>query len=155
MHRLILGLWGPLDPRAVIVMIRAYIDETDSHRDPEAPLILFGYGARYARLGGFDKAWGKALSKGPVPYCHAREILESDGPFSGWTNHKKVHFTNRLDRIIQRHFDFGFSTCLYREDFEFYRSGGRELNTILDSDYGVSFRVILGFMQNFVPKIFP
>jgi len=136
------------------MLIRAYIDESSTHRDPNSPLILFGYGIRYGRLGAFESAWRKAIAKGPVEYAHAKELLDSDGPFEGWPQQKKFHFAKRLDKLVHKHFEFGFCTVLARDDFLQYRKD-KELNTMLDSDYGVSFRTCLSFLNLAVPALIP
>jgi hypothetical protein len=60
-----------------------------------------------------------------------------------------------IDKAMTKHIKFGFSTVLWQRDFAAYRDATKSgLNSLLYSDYGVSFRVILSFIHSHMTKIY-
>lgn len=149
------GIHGNVSPGVILVILRACIDECSSHKDPDSPLLLFGNVSRLRKWSKFDKVWGQVLRKERVPYFHAKELMDSDGPFKGWSGDRKYNFCVELEQIIRDNIDFSFCTVLQRKDFLEYRNGSKELNSILDSDFGVSFKFGLHFMQMAIPHLLP
>ncbi len=136
-----------------MVMIRAYVDECSTHEDPNSPLLVYASVSPYRLWLELDKPWAKALKRDDVPYAHAKELVHREGPFAGWDLDRQLKFANRLDKLTRRYVSFCCCTVLKRSDFLEYRSKGKGLNTLLDSDYGVSMRVCFSFLQFAVPVL--
>lgn len=114
-------------------------------------MILCGSVARIPQWSKFDKGWGKNLKKANMPVFHAKE-------FTSCPDHLKPEraaLGNRLTTLVQKNVEFAFCTILQTQDFAWYRNGGQRLNTLLDSDYGLSFRFALSFLHRAIPKIIP
>jgi hypothetical protein len=151
---LFLGPYGRLLEEISVVIVRACIDESSTHGDPKSPLLLYACVSRLSYWERFDKAWRKTLKQDSVSYVHAKDLLNTNGEFKGWKINRKVAFSQKLDNIIRKRIEFCFCTVLHKKDFEDYRKH-IELNTLLESDYGVSFRLLLSFLLVAVPQIVP
>lgn len=136
--------------------IRAYIDESGTHGNPAEPVILSGCISTSGKWDRFDRAWGKMLKRHGLPYVHATELQGRRGAVSHLNSHQLGELVNEIDRAIFRYVSVGFSTILLPDDFAYYRdTTGSGLNSILDSAYGVSFRIALSFLHAHGPSIFP
>jgi hypothetical protein len=135
---------------------RAYIDESGTHGDPVEPVILSGCISTASKWDRFDRAWGEMLKRHGLPYVHATELQGRRGAASHLNSRLLAELVGEIDRAIFRYVSVGFSTILLPDDFAHYRdSTGSGLNSILDSAYGVSFRIALSFLHAHAPSIFP
>jgi len=146
--RAIYDLYGRLPRDAFTMIYRVCIDETSSHREPGTPLLLSGAVASVPNWDRFNVKWRRMLKKLGVSYMRAHELVRCKGEFDGASVEEQLAAGFAADAIIGQHVRFGFSTVLWPHDFATYRDDtGSGLNSILDSDFGVSFRVALSFLQ--------
>ena len=149
------GLYGDLAGNIVVVIVRACIDECSTHKnEPDAPMLLCGTVARVPRWQIFDRDWRKTLKKEGLSHLHTKDLISQSGEFDGWELGRCAALVDRCIKHINRSVDFSFCTILYKADFKSYRRH-KDLNTILESDYGVSFRLAISFLQVAVPQLIP
>jgi hypothetical protein len=157
-NRSLSGLYGHL-PRGtlVVTVLRIFIDESSSHDDPNQPLMLTGCVSTPMRWSRFEKRWRAALEEndlGHVRYVRWYELQRGEGEFKNTTITQRINATKALDECVFANVRFGFCTVLKTEDFQTYRDArGTSLSSRLDSDYGVSFRVAMGFMHSVLPMV--
>jgi hypothetical protein len=137
------------------VIIRVCIDETYSHENrEEAPLMVSGCVSSILKWELLDRRWAQLLRAYGLKRMHLDEILNRRGEFGRIPPAKLVEVVEKFEKAIFANVKFGFSTVLYRSDFDRFRdSKGTNLHTVLDSEYGVSIRVCYGFLDSFVPGL--
>lgn len=146
--RTLRGLYGSRVRDAYIVIVRARIDETGTHGDPQSPVILSAVVASYLNWDRFDRKWTRLMKRAGVRYIRAKEIIGGSGAFQGVSREKRARAAESIDDAMNTHLKFGVVTVLWPADFAAYRDPtGSGLNSLLYSDYGVSFRVILSFLH--------
>ena len=146
--RVLYGFYGRLPRNAFIMIYRVCIDETSSHRERGTPLLLSGAVASVSNWERFNVKWHRMLNSLGVSYMRAHELVRCKGEFDGASVEEQLAAGSAADAIIRQHVRFGFSTVLWPQEFATYRDDtGSGLNSILDSDFGVSFRVALSFLQ--------
>jgi hypothetical protein len=80
--------------------------------------------------------------------------MHQDGQCADMDAQKRVAIIEAAEKCIFAHIKFGFCTVLHQSDFENYKNtNSRALNSMLDSDYGVSFRITMGFLHSVLPMI--
>jgi hypothetical protein len=85
-----------------------------------------------------------------VPGFHAVDLFKRTRQFSGWSAATANAFAAKLDGIISRHLELGFSVILRADDYvAVYREGERP-RTPQDSKYGVCFRACLAFLPSYI-----
>jgi hypothetical protein len=143
--KLFLGLYGHLPKETLVVIIpdiRAYVDETATHRSPTDPIILTCVASTLLKWHMFDRKWAALTKRAGVKHIHAHD-------FNNIPADKRLDAANSVDRAISDYVTFGLHTVLRPEDFAAYRdAGGSNLHTLLDSDYGLSFRFVLSFLHS-------
>jgi hypothetical protein len=141
---LILGLYGRLPKETVVVIvpdIRAYVDETATHGNPDDPIILSCVASTLLKWQLFDRKWKALTKRAGVKHIHAHDFSDID-------LQRRMDAALSVDRAIHDYVTFGVHTVLWPTDFAAYREAkGSNLHTLLDSDYGLSFRFILSFMH--------
>jgi len=63
------------------MILRVFIDETSSHGDAAAPLMLSGCVSSMLRWSRFDKKWQSILKKNGLRYIRHHDILHGRGEF--------------------------------------------------------------------------
>lgn len=141
---LILGLYGHLPKETIVVSIpdiRAYVDEAATHGNPADPIILTCVASTLLKWRLFDRKWAALTRRAGVKRIHAHDF--SDIPVE-----KRLDAAKSVDRAIHDYVTFGVHTILWPKDFAAYReAAGSNLHTLLDSDYGLSFRFVLSFLH--------
>jgi hypothetical protein len=153
--RLLVGLYGRLPRGAFVVIFRVFMDETSSHDDPNEPLMLTGCVSTPLRWSRLEKRWQQILrDNGGARYVRWYELQHGTGQFTNTTVEQRIKVVEELDACVFANIRFGFCTVLEREAFRTYKDAkGTSLSSMLDSDYGVSFRVAMGFLQSVLPMI--
>jgi hypothetical protein len=118
-------------------------------------MIVSGCVASFLNWERFDTKWRKLLNRADVTYIRAHELIKGKGEFNGVGTPVRVKAAKDIDKAMTKHIKFGFSTVLWQRDFAAYRDATKSgLNSLLYSDYGVSFRVILSFIHSHMTKIY-
>ena len=136
--------------------VRVCIDESYTPASPDKPLILSGCVSSVLKWDRFDSAWKGILRRYDLPYIHAEELVGNRGRFKRLSARHKQELAKAIDHTMTRHLTAGFSSILLPEDFEAYKkTGNSNLSNLLDSSYGVSFRVCISFLHSHVASLFP
>lgn len=129
-------------PGTIFVIVNVYIDESGTHGAPH--MIMAGYAAKLGAWNRFDEKWNKHLRRFGVPYFHARELNNLNGPYKGWRNEDIAPFAQKSAVIADAHAMFGFTVRLDGKDFrECYQEGKKPKKLALDSMWGLCFRASL------------
>ena len=152
----LLCLYGLLPRETVVVTVRptlrVFIDETSSHDDPSQPLMLTGCVSTLPKWDRLDRKWRTMLAEKGLDHLHWYDLLHGEGKLAGSKVEDRIHLVEQAEGYIFKYVTFGFCTVLSAADFATYRDAkGTSLTSLLDSDYGVSFRVAMGFMHSVLP----
>jgi len=143
-RELFLGLYGRLPKETLfvtVVNVRAFVDESATHNCPTDPMILTCVASTILRWQRFDKKWAALTKRAGVKHIHAHDFDDIPGE-------RRLRVAEDIDKAIDQYMTFGFHTILWPRDFAAYRdSAGSNLHTLLDSDYGLSFRFVLSFLH--------
>lgn len=136
------------------MILRVFIDETSSHDDPSQPLMLTGCVSTPLKWDRLDRKWRKLLAENGLDHLHWYGLLHGEGKLAGSKVEDRIRLVEQAESYIFKYVTFGFYTVLRAEDFAAYRNAeGSLLTSMLDSDYGVSFRVAMGFMHSVLPMV--
>ena len=141
-------------------VLRVYIDESGSHntRGQGEPLIVTGCVSTPLDWERLDRQWHALLRKYHLSYMNFDDLcnLRQDD-FKGRSATEQQEIFKDFGTAAHVHTWFGFNTILYDKDFKRFKGPtkgvGSDLSKLLDSDYGVSIRVIYAFLHTWVPKI--
>lgn len=143
------------DPEALFVKFTAYIDESGTHAD--APVtVMAGHIAKVGRWQAFDRDWQKMLKREGITHTHAKDIVQGNKEFRGWSTDRREALIQRASKIIRKHTIVGFVASFSNDDYEkHYVAGERTRKFPLDTKYGLCFRLCLQFLYSRLPEIFP
>jgi hypothetical protein len=116
-------------------------------------MLLSGCIATPEKWDRFERQWYGMLRSWHLPLIHAKDLCKHSGIFKRFNWEERVQIAEAIDRAVFENIRCGFSTVLLPQDFAEYREH-RALNSILDSDYGVSFRIALSFLHAHVSSIY-
>jgi len=156
---LYLGSYGRLPQGSMMVTLRVCIDETTAHKSRKRgqPMIVTGCVSTPLDWERFDRKWHALLKNHNLSYMNFDDLCNCRGEFKSRGRPQQQQIFQDFGTAAHIHTWFGFNSTLLNEDFERFKGPtkglGSDLSKILDSDYGVSLRVIYGFLHVWVPKI--
>ena len=107
----------------------------------------------------FDKAWKGMLRKEKLEYIHAIDLFHAKTPYTrenGWSFIKRQKLARLIDKIINRDVSYGVCLVLNRDDFNWFKNTpDKNFNNMLESDYGLAFRMCLSWLNAFIPVLYP
>ncbi len=140
---------GRLRADAVMLIIKAHLDESDSHKEAPA-LYLGGYVASALRWTDLDKSWRKMLRKRELNCYHTVDHFSRSGEFRGRSEEWESKLTQRIQELTNRPL-FGIAAEVNRADFaEHYVGQTRPKKPRLDTEYGLAFRTVMSFLPAYV-----
>jgi hypothetical protein len=151
---LALALFHKWVPSRIFMIITVYMDESGTHAG--APnMIVGGYVARLGQCYDLEKKFGMLLIRNGLTYHHTKEFIQRTGEYKGWSHDKQEKFIKEASKIIRKNTLCGFTVTLKHEDYrDFYLSNTRPKKFLLDSKYGLCFRILLSFLPTMVQKSF-
>jgi hypothetical protein len=139
---------------ALIVIIRAFVDESATHGDAADPLLLSCVVSTVQKWRVFDRKWGVVLKNAGVTHIRAHDLIDGSGEFQGIDQATRAEAAVGIDEAMTECLSFGLNTVLWPKDFAAYRdTKGTNLHTLLSSDYGLSFRILLSFLHVHTEKL--
>ena len=129
-------------PNWVMVMLRAYFDDSGEEMDPQHKACsLFGYAADGTKWPAFETAWQAALDKAGMPYFHMKEFAHHCGPFAPFRDNEPARrlFIQDLGAAIGSADLQGFGSIIRLADLrKFNQERGLKIN-----DYALNLYVSL------------
>ncbi len=134
------------DPEALFVILTAYLDESGTHQGSPI-MVMGGWVATADCWNEIDLAWNSILARDGLSHIHATKLVNGNGEFRGWSEDRRLALIDELTEIVYPAALFGACTALNRDDFRHhYIAGSRPRKIQLDTEYGLSFRLILNFV---------
>lgn len=129
-------------PNWVMVMLRAYFDDSGEEMDPQHKACsLFGYATDGTKWPIFEMAWQAALDNAGMPYFHMKEFAHFNGPFAPFRDDEKarIKFVQDLGAAIGSAGLQGFGSTIRLADLQkFNKERGYQIN-----DYALNLYVSL------------
>jgi len=128
------------DLKGDVLIGRLYIDDSKDHKQ-QSVFILAGFHSPVKKWEKFDKAWSRALSKGPISieYFKSTEAASMRGQFArsrGWSRQLIDDKINGLTKIIKKYCETCFYVHVDPKDFKEH-VGSQALfggNTLFDKE---------------------
>lgn len=119
-------------PNWVMVMLRAYFDDSGEEMDPQHKACsLFGYATDGTKWPIFEMAWQTALDNTGMPYFHMKEFAHFNGPFAPFRDDEKarIKFVQDLGAAIGSVGLQGFGSTIRLADLrKFNQERGYQIN---------------------------
>lgn len=148
---LALALMHAWNPERLFVLVTVYIDESGTHDSPL--MTMAGLVGRLGQWATFDAKWKAMLAKDGIEFYHAKKMIHGQDQFRGWSQARKEASAKQVNKIIQRHSQFGFTLVLKDDEYrDHYQMPGvvRPRKLRLDSRYGLCFRMCLAIVPDLV-----
>jgi len=104
-----------------------------------------------------DRQWYAMLKKHHLTYMNFDDLCNRRDEFKGRSEAELQQIFQDFGQSAHVNTWFGLNTILLDEDFRQFKGPtkgiGSELSHLLDSDYGVSIRVIYAFLHTWIPKV--
>jgi|GEM_PF-1023925 len=125
------------DQDGIIVVLKAFIDESGTHDDSPV-LTVAAYLGRQKEWRSWTKKWNKA--KRPVKVFHATDAQNYCGEFKGWDETKLNNFVKGLLPVIAESDIPGIAIGIHMDAFREATKGREDLLEIFGTPYGACFQ---------------
>ena len=120
----------------------AYFDESGTHGEASPAVIMGGFIATIAQWETYQVEISTLLQASGVKVFHAVDFRRRKNDFKNWTRAQSGQFNSKFLKLADDHMSFGLGSILASNTYKsIYRGGSGRPRRVLDSQYGLCFRV--------------
>ena len=129
------------------VIYTVYADVSGGH-DGSPVMVMGGYVARLGQWANLNRQFGLLLKKNKLTHHHTKKMYHGSGEYAGWKLTQKIRYMDKVERIIEKNTLCGFTVSMSHEDYAEHYAKDRPPAIVLDSKYGLCFRLFLTMLGN-------
>lgn len=126
------------------------------YNDGSGRTVMSGCLATVEQWAELERRWSALLGIHGLRYVHAKELRQGTGQFKSWPRSRRSRFAQELFAALTAQSEYFLTVILNNNEFEHhYRSPDkveRKRKGVVDSKYGVCFRVFMSLITQLVDK---